>query len=299
MCGDPAFTRRRSLLGLDHAPADAPRPFVRNGNKRSILEVLGPVRIDVIGPTHVTRLHLAWKETPTRANRALALLSHMFTMAERWNLRPAASNPCRHVERFRESRRERFLSPAELARLGETLTTLEATGGASLYGLAAVRLLVFTGARASEMLTMTWDSVNLEAGTVRLADSKTGAKTVFLNPPSVDVLARLPRIGDNPYVIAGGNPGAALTLSGLEQVWQSVREVAGLADVRLHDLRHSFASVAAARGQSLTVIGALLGHTQATTTQRYAHLSADPLRAASDAVAAEIANAMRGRAAER
>ncbi len=288
------LTADLSLLGLDRAVADEPRPFVRNGNKRSILEALGPVRIDVIGPAHVTRLHLAWKETPTRANRALALLSHMFTMAERWNLRPQASNPCRHVERFRESRRERFLSPAELARLGETLTTLEAAGGASAYGLAAVRLLIFTGARASEMLAMTWDSVNLDAGTVRLADSKTGAKTVFLNPPAVEILARLPRRDDNAHVIAGGNAGAALTLSGLEQVWQRVRETAGLTDVRLHDLRHSFASVAAARGQSLTVIGALLGHTQPATTQRYAHLSADPLRAASDAVAAEIANAMRG-----
>lgn len=288
------LTADLSLLGYDEAPAESTPRWIRNDNKRTILEALGPVRIDVIGPAHITRLHLAWKATPTRANRALALLSHMFTMAERWGLRPASSNPCRHVERFRETRRERFLSAVELARLGETLTALESTASVSIFGLAAVRLLIFTGARASEMLAMTWESVNLDTGTVRLADSKTGAKTVFLNPPAVDVLARLPRLDNNVYVIAGGNPGAALTLSGLEQVWQRVRAAAQIPDVRLHDLRHSFASVAAARGQSLTIIGALLGHTQPATTQRYAHLAADPLRAASDAVATEIAAALRG-----
>lgn len=283
------------LLGLRKATADAPERWERNDNKRTILEVLGAERIDAIGPAYVTRLHLAWKDTPTRANRALALLSHMFTMAEKWHLRPTLSNPCRHVERFKENKRERFLSAVELARLGETLTELEGKRGAQVFGLAAVRLLIFTGARASEILSLTWASVDLETGTARLADSKTGAKTIFLNPPAVEVLQRLPHVDDNPHVIVGGNPGAALTLSGLEQVWQDVRAKAGLGDVRLHDLRHSFASVAAARGQSLPVIGALLGHTQAATTQRYAHLAANPLRAASEAVAAEIATAMQGK----
>lgn len=289
-----SLTGDLSLLGLVAAPEGDGREWARNDNRRTILESLGPHRLDTIARADVTRFHLSWKETPTRANRALALLSHMFTMAERWGLRPTGSNPCRHVERFRETRRERFLSPAELAKLGDALATLENGSALSPFGLAAVRLLVFTGARASEVLGMTWDTVSLESGTVRLRESKPrGPKTVFLNPPALDVLARLPRIEGNPYVIAGGNPGAALTLWGLEQVWQRVRETAELPDVRLHDLRHSFASVAAAGGQSLTVIGALLGHTQAQTTKRYAHLAADPLRAASDAVATQIAAAMK------
>ncbi|MCM2256579.1 MAG: site-specific integrase, partial [Vicinamibacteria bacterium] len=168
----------------------------------------------------------------------------------------------------------------------------------SPFALAAIRLLVFTGARASEVLGLTWDSVDLEAGRARLPDSKTGAKTVFLPAPAVKLLKELPRLEGNPYVIPGGRKGQPLTLWGVEQVWQVIRRRAGLVDVRLHDLRHSFASMAAADGQSLPVIGALLGHSQAQTTKRYAHLSADPLKAASDAVASRLASAMRGGAEE-
>jgi integrase len=282
----------RGLLGLPAAP-----PVAETGDSktkaRTILAALGKHRLDVVTSAQVTRFHLSWKKTPTRANRALALLSHMFTMAEKWGLRAPGSNPCRHVERFREVRRERFLSAAELAKLGEALAATEKKGTASAFALAAVRLLVFTGARASEILGMTWDAVDLDAGSVRLADSKTGAKTLYFNPPALDVLSKLPKFDGNPHVIVGGRSGAALTLWGLEHVWQRVRKAAGLEDVRLHDLRHSFASVAAAGGQSLPMIGALLGHTQAQTTKRYAHLAADPLRAASDAIGGTIAAAMR------
>lgn len=287
-----SFVGDLSLLGLVAAPEGSIRKWERNDNPRTILEALGEMRIDKVERADVTRLHLAWKETPTRANRALALLSHMFTMAEKWGLRPDNTNPCRHVARFKEARRERFLSPAELAQLGDAIATLSQRSTLSPFALAAVRLLVFTGMRAGEVLGLTWERVNVGNGTVRLADSKTGAKTVYLGAPALRVLAQLPRVADNPFVIVGANAGAPLTLWGLEQVWQRVRTTAGLPDVRLHDLRHSFASVAAARGQSLTVIGALLGHSHVETTNRYAHLAADPLRAASDAVALEIAAAM-------
>lgn len=262
--------------------------------RRAILPALGKLRLDAVTRADVTRFHLSRKDTPTNANRCLALLSHMLNTAEKWGERPDGSNPCRHVDRFEESKRERFLSGEEMARLGKALGVVEKAGKVTPYGLAAVRLLVFIGARASEVLGLTWAAVNLKAGTVRLTRSKTGAKTLFLNPPARAVLASLPGEAGNPHVIVGGRIGKALTLSGLEQVWQDVRKEAKLQDVRLHDLRHSFASVAVAGGASLPILGALLGHSQAQTTKRYAHLAADPLKAASSAVGRSIAAAMKG-----
>jgi integrase len=218
----------------------------------------------------------------------------MFNMAEAWGERPQGTNPCLHVERFPETKRERFLSDAELARMGAGIKALEKAGKITPFGLAAIRLLVFTGARASEILGLTWAAVDLGAGAVRLTQSKSGARTVILNPPAAAVLSRLRRIKGNPYVVVGGLKGTALTLSGLEQAWQEVRTKAKLDGVRMHDLRHSFASVAVAGGRSLPIIGALLGHSQAATTARYAHLGADPLKAASEAVGKAIEAAMNG-----
>jgi integrase len=263
--------------------------------RRAVLPALGGLRLDAITRSEVTRFHLSRKKTPTNANRCLALLSHMMSMAEAWGERPQGTNPCLRVERFPETKRERFLSGEELGRLGAGIRALEKAGKVTPWGLAAVRLLVFTGARASEVLGLTWDAVDLGAGAVRLAQSKTGAKTVILNPPAAAVLSKLRRVKGNPYVIVGGLKGAALTLSGLEQCWQEVRKKATLDGVRLHDLRHSFASVAVAGGRSLPIIGALLGHSQAATTQRYAHLGADPLKAASEAIGNTIATAMQPR----
>jgi integrase len=262
--------------------------------KRAILPALGKLRLDAITRSEVTRFHLSRKGTPTNANRCLALLSHMMSMAEAWGERPQGTNPCTHVSRFPESKRERFLSGAELGRLGAALTKLEKAGKITPWGLAAIRLLVFTGARASEILGLTWDAVDLSAGAVRVP-AKAGPRTLILNPAAAAVLSKVHRIRGNPYVIVGGLKGTALTLSGLEQCWQEVRKAAKLDGVRLHDLRHSFASVAVAGGRSLPIIGALLGHAQAATTQRYAHLGADPLRDASEAIGNSIAVAMDGK----
>ncbi len=157
---------------------------------------------------------------------------------------------------------------------------------------AAVRLLLFTGARLSEILTLRWSEVDFDNGLLRLPDSKTGAKTIYLPPPAIEVLRTLPRIDGDPHVICGAKSGAHLV--NLEKPWRQVRKAADLGDVRLHDLRHTFASVAARNGLSLPVIGALLGHSQPATTARYAHPSADPLREAASRIAEEIAG-KRGR----
>jgi integrase len=275
----------RSLLGLlldGEGKPGTPGP-------NTIVGRLGHVRMDRLTAGDVTTYHLQLRATPTRANRALALLSHMSSLAERWGVRAPYTNPCRRVDRFEETRRERFLSSDELARLGVALEAAEKANKLTPFGLAAIRLLVFTGARASEILGLTWADV--KGGTVRLR-RKGRLGTLQLPPPARAVLKRLVRIDGNPFVVVGGRAGRPLTLWGLEQCWQEIRKVAGLDDVRLHDLRHSFASVAAGSGESLPVIGALLGHTVPATTARYAHLAADPLAAAAKATARTIASAM-------
>jgi integrase len=251
-----------------------------------ILPVLGKRKVADVTRQDVTKLHHAHRVTPYQANRILAVLSKMFNLAERWGVRPDGSNPCRHIEKFVERKRERMLSPEELARLGGTL----AGYNGSPYVIAAVRLLIFTGARLSEILGLQWQWIDFERGEARLPDSKTGAKTLHLPPPALTVLVELPRIEANPYVIAGGVAGAALV--NLEKPWRAIRKAAGLEDVRIHDLRHAFASVAAASGMGLPIIGKMLGHIQAQTTARYAHLASDPVKAAAASVAGKIAAAM-------
>jgi integrase len=236
----------------------------------------------------IARLHLSLSEKPYQGNRLLAFAAKFFNWCEKHGYRPDGSNPCRHIEKYKEQRRERFLSPQELARLGEALAEADT---ASPYVVAAIRLLVLTGARLSEILTLQWSHVDFDNVLLRLPDSKTGAKVIYLNAPALQILTDLPRLEGNPFVICGKRESARLI--NLQKPWRRIRSAAGLDDVRIHDLRHSFASVAAGSGQSLPVIGALLGHTQPQTTARYAHLADNPLRAASDAVGGRISDAMK------
>lgn len=255
-----------------------------------VLPSLGRRRVAEVQRSDVARLHHSMRETPYQANRVLALLSKLFSWADQHGYRPEGANPCRHVEKFPERKRERFLSEAELARLAAVLR--EGEGRESPFVLAALRLLVFTGARLNEVLTLRWEHVDFANAMLRLPDSKTGQKTIYLSAPALEVLASLPRLDGNPHVICGDKPGAHLV--NLQLPWRRLRARAGLENVRLHDLRHSFASVGAAGGLSLPVLGALLGHRETATTHRYAHLSADPLRAANDAIAARLSAAMSG-----
>jgi integrase len=240
----------------------------------------------------IAKLHHEMSCTPYQANRTLALLSKFFNWAEKHGLRPDGSNPCRHVDKYREGRRERFLSQAELARLGDALREAEADKSATVWTIAAIRLLTFTGARLNEILKLRWEHVSEEHEALLLPDSKTGRKAIHLNAPAFAVLQAIPRLEGNPYVICGEKVGEHLV--NLEKPWRRIRKAAKIEDVRLHDLRHSFASVAASGGQSLVVIGKMLGHSQPATTARYAHLADDPVKAASEAVGRHIAAAMDG-----
>ena len=241
----------------------------------------------------IAKLHHELSAKPYQANRTLALLSKFFGWAEKHGLRADGSNPCRHVEKYREGRRERFLSQAELARLGDSLREAEQDKSCSPWVVAAIRLLTLTGARRNEILTLQWEHVSEEHGCLMLPDSKTGRKAIHLNAPALALLQTIPRLEGNPYVICGEKAGRHLV--NIEQPWRRIRKAAKLDEVRLHDLRHSFASVAASGGQSLVVIGKMLGHSQPATTARYAHLADDPVKAASDAVGKHIAAAMEGR----
>jgi len=221
------------------------------------------------------------------AAQCVALVGALFAFAVERAL--CADNPARGVKKAPVRKVERFLSGAEIARLAEALDA-EAQRSGNPYPSAAIKLLLLTGCRRGEIVDLRWDHVDFEHECLRLPDSKTGAKVVYLNAPARVLLQELPRMTDNPRVIPGMRADSAS--AAIENAWERVRAAAGLIGVRLHDLRHSFASVAAAGGLSLPIIGALLGHKHATTTARYAHLSADPLRAANDAVGVRIAAAM-------
>ena len=163
----------------------------------------------------------------------------------------------------------------------------EAEGEISASGVAVIRLLMLTGCRKREILCLCWEDVALEESELRLPEGKTGARVVPLSPSAMKLLAGLPRLEGNPWVIPGRKPGAHM--SNVDQAWQAVRAKAGLEDVRIHDLRHSYASRALALGESLPMIGKLLGHSQVETMARYAHLARDTVREAAERVARSIA----------
>ncbi|MEM7621128.1 MAG: tyrosine-type recombinase/integrase [Pseudomonadota bacterium] len=253
-----------------------------------LIPAFGNLKVNEIDKSLVSKAHNSWADKPRNANHALAVLSKLMSWAEEQGLRPDNSNPCRGIKKYRENKRERYLSHEELERLGDVLNEAEETGAENLYVIAAIRLLILTGARLSEILTLTWQEVDLERGLLFLKHSKTGQKTIFLNEAAKDILSNLPRLTKNPYVIIGHKTGEHLV--NLRKPWTRIRSQAGLEDVRLHDLRHSFASLAAGSGASLPLIGGLLGHTQPQTTARYAHLANNPLREVNERVGAQISD---------
>jgi integrase len=275
----------------------------------------GTLKAEALSRAQVASLHSKMRETPYAANRALAAWAKMFSWAAARGLVPEGHNPARGVERYPEKGRERFLTTEELTRLGAALADGETIGlpyevdeskpkskhapkpenrrvKLDPFAVAAIRLLILTGARLREILDAQWSQVDMERGVIFLADSKTGKKPIYLSAAAQAVLAALPRIEGNPHIIAGAKDGAPR--ADLKKPWAAVCRVAGLDGVRLHDIRHSFASVGAGAALGLPIIGKLLGHTQAATTARYAHLDADPLRRAVDTIGATISAALNG-----
>ena len=263
----------------------------RHAVERYILPALGSIKVTALGRDEVAALHHEMREKPYQANRTLGVVSKMMNQAEAWGLRPDRSNPCYHVRKYKEKKRERFLTAEELARLGKALDEEESFAPSAV---TAFRLLLYTGARLSEIQTLKWE--HIRGHRIHLPDSKTGAKTIPLNGPALKVLAGTKRVEGNPHVITGTAEGAHLT--DLQKPWRRVRRAAGLEDVRIHNLRHSFASEAVMGGESLPMVGRILGHTQAQTTARYAHLADDPLQRASERIASSLKQAMGDRGDE-
>jgi integrase len=281
----------------------------------------------------VAKLHAKLSDRPETANRCLSLISSIWNWAARREEVKREDNPAKGIERNRETRRERFLTSNEISRLGDTLRTAETSGipwtvdvdapGAKhvpkknrmtvidRHAAAAIRLLILTGARVSEVLTARWDWIDWERGLLFLPDSKSGKKAIYLPAPALAVLEDLPRVAGNPHVIAGHKarkkngdevetekPAEGPPRTDLKKPWAAVAKHAGLEGVRLHDLRHSFASIGAGASLGLPIIGKLLGHTQPATTARYSHLDADPLHRAANLIGGHIAAALDGRRGE-
>lgn len=247
----------------------------------AIKPALGPLKTPDVTRTDVSALHQAYKDRPYQANRILSVLSKMFNLAELWGYRADGTNPCRLVQRFKENKKERFLSDDELARLSETLTESEANGDESAFVVAAFRMLILTGCRSSEIQYLKWEYVTDTH--LELPDTKTGKRSIPLPDAAREILASLPRSANNPFVFQGTIPEQPVT--DLGKPWRRIRKKADLEDVRIHDLRHTYASKAIAGGMSLIMVGQLLGHTQYQTTLRYAHLADEPAREAANAVA--------------
>ncbi len=278
--------------------------------RRLVAPRLGSKRAHAITRGEVAKLHRELgAKMQVSANRTIIVLSGLYTFATKHGMVPEGCNPARGIEKFREQGRERYLSTDELARLGRALRLGETKGllwpgerattkARSQTGQPSDRIVaacrrrlsapVVYGVPVGEVLNLRWSEVDFERGLLLLPDSKTGRKAVVLNAPALLLLSELPSVGD--YVVLGDDP--EKPRGDLNKPWNLIRHHAGLQDVRLHDLRHTHASVGAGAGLGLPIIGKLLGHRHSETTSRYAHLDADPLRVASNRIGGAIADAM-------
>jgi integrase len=287
---------------------------------RLVIPAFGSMKAKDLTSADVARLHRALRNRPFLANRVLAIIGAMYSFAEgAARMVPKGVNPVSEIEKYEEPKRERVLSSDELARLGAALEEAETVGlpwvlrqGAKHKHLpqdhrarltkiapsaaAAIRLLIFTGARLREILHLRWDQVDLDRGIATLARHKTsrrtGTKAIVLNAPALAVLQSIERVGV--YVIASDSAGLPdeRPRADLKRPWAMITSRARLSGLRIHDLRHNFASFGVGGGLGLPIVGKLLGHVQSSTTQRYSHFDNDPLRRASSAIASAIEAAM-------
>ena len=268
------------------------KPTTQREYKRSIelfiKPAIGPFKIVDVTRADLSALHHKWRDRPYQANRTLGVLSKMLNLSELWGLRADGSNPCRHIRKYKEQKRETFLSAAQIVSLGKVLAAARSDESESAYVVGALQLLALTGCRLSEIQTLKWSYVH--GGYMNLPDSKTGARRIPLSTEAVQVLESLPRVAGNEYVIAGEIDGQHL--SDLQRPWRRIRKLAGLEHVRIHDLRHTYASNALMQGLSIAMVGKLLGHSQIQTTMRYVHLADEPVRDAVRQVAGLIGKSL-------
>ena len=283
-----SFIEQHIVPHLKPSTAEHYRSLIAN----YIVPTFGKLRVDQVTDADVSRLHHDLRDRPYQANRALAVLSKMFSFAERQGLRSKGTNPSEGQERFKESKRERWLNDEEMASLGVAMERAIADKLASPHAVAAIKLLLLTGARRGEVLSLRWEHVHLDRHLLTLPDSKTGPKVIGLSTPAIEVLKSLPRIDDNPYVIVGHLTSKHMV--NLAKPWLRIRALAGLGDLRLHDLRHNYGSRAVSTGHALPIIAKQMGHAQIATTARYAHAMPRPVQDMNDSVGEQISDALNG-----
>lgn len=262
--------------------------------ERRIRPRLGSKKATGVSRYDIMKFHRDMADSHCQANNALAILSKAFNLAEIWGIRPDGTNPCRHVRKYPEIPRERFLSGEELGRLGKALDDFERRQLARPSVIRAVRLLALTGCRLGEILNLRWDEVDLQHAALMLSDTKTGARTHTIGALAQAALASIPRIEDSPWVLPHSDPAKALPKDKMQRSWRRIRKAAGLEDVRLHDLRHTVGIYAGQTGANAFLVRDKLGHKTLAMTGRYVNKDTSPLRELSDRVEARIAAAMAG-----
>jgi integrase len=263
-----------------------------------IRPAMGHLKAAAVTRDEVMKLHRLMERTPRRANLTLAALSKMFNLAELWNMRPDGSNPCRHVKRYPEVQRERFLSEEELARFGTAIKEAEQTASELPGAIAAIRLLALTGCRIGEILTLRWEYVDFSNGAFRLPDAKAGARTHPVGAPALALLKALSREEGGPWVVHGKDPSQPLPASMVRRAWAHLCAKAGITEARIHDLRHTFGTYAGQTGANAFMVRDMLGQKTLAMAGRYVNRDISPLRAYSDSVGKRIAGAMAGNEAE-
>jgi integrase len=280
--------------------------------RRSIIPAIGDRDIETVDVADVRKLMASQRSaglSAARANATARTISALWAWGRTVGAIPETTkSPSAGIKLKGEVKRERMLSTEELGRLGAALYKLSEASTLHPHDAAAVRLLLFSGARLREVLSLTWSEVDLERGMIRLRTSKTGAKVIPLAAPALAVLAELRTTAERTAtdlsrpmpneVFPARRAGKGVARADLKKPWTAIISEAGLEGLRIHDLRHAFASVGASANLSLITIGKLLGHSQASTTARYAHLSVDPARAAADVIAGEIAAKLDGQTGE-
>ena len=273
------FTKNHRLV--HHKPST-----IKGGEymvKLYILPFFGEKILEHILTTDILEFKEVLRKVPGSYNKCFVLLHKAFELSELWGFRQKNSNPCRGIQKYPENKKERFLNIEELKKLEDILEDEENLQLKSLYVLGAIRMIMYTGCRMNEILTLRWKDVYLEERYIHLVDSKTGERFVPLNTSAKKVLDRMEKKAGNPYIFCGGREGNHHVVN-IEKAWQKIRNKANLNDVRIHDLRHSFASFALKQGLDLYQIAKLLGHKNIRTTTRYAHLAREDLIKASDLV---------------
>ncbi len=239
-----------------------------------ILRRYGHLNIESITSLDLQKLHAEMKKTPYKANKLRDLLSKMFNLAIHWGWR--SDNPVKAVEKYKEYKRYRWLNDSEIQILWHILDQYHNQNIAN-----AIRLLLLTGSRRNEVLHATWDQFDLEKGIWTKPAHTTKQRRMEhlpLSTTAIKILKRMKKQSDSNFLFPGKVPNKPI--QEIKKAWQTIRENAEIPDARLHDLRHTHASHLVSSGLSLSIVGKLLGHTQASTTQRYAHLADEPLRKA-------------------